>query len=43
MKVMMFAIATKQTEGGPKPTDEALLAMHKFNEELQKLLFEPPH
>lgn len=36
MKVMMFAIATKQTEGGKKPTEEALLAMHKFNEELEK-------
>ena len=36
MKVMMFAIATKQTEAGQKPTEEALLAMHKFNEELEK-------
>jgi hypothetical protein len=36
MKVMMFAIATGQTETGHKPTDEALLAMHEFNEELQK-------
>lgn len=36
MKVMMFAIATKQTEAGQKPTEEALVAMHKFNEELQK-------
>ena len=36
MKVMMFVKATKQTEGGQKPTNEALVAMHKFNEELQK-------
>ena len=37
MKVMMFAKATKQTEAGQTPpTEEALLAMHKFNEELQK-------
>jgi len=36
MKVMMFVIATKQTEASQPPTDEALLAMHNFNEELQK-------
>jgi hypothetical protein len=36
MKVMMFMIATKPPEAGQKPTDEALLAMHEFNEELQK-------
>ena len=36
MKVMMFVMATKQTEAGQKPTNEALLAMHKFNEELEK-------
>jgi hypothetical protein len=37
MKVMMFVKATKQTEAGQTPpTEEALLAMHKFNEELQK-------
>ena len=37
MKVMMFGKATKQTEAGQTPpTEEALLAMHKFNEELQK-------
>jgi hypothetical protein len=36
MKVMMFGMANKQTEGGEKPSDEAMLAMHKFNEELQK-------
>ena len=36
MKVMMFAMATKQPEAGQKPTEEALLAMHEFNEELEK-------
>ena len=36
MKVMMFAIATKQTETGEPPTKEAILAMHQFNEELEK-------
>ena len=36
MKVMMFGKATKQTEAGQMPTEEALLAMHKFNEELEK-------
>ncbi len=36
MKVMMIVKATKQTEAGQKPTAEALAAMHKFNEELQK-------
>ncbi len=37
MKVMMFVKATKQTEAGQTPpTEEALVAMHKFNEELQK-------
>jgi hypothetical protein len=36
MKVMMFGKATKQTEASQPPTEEALLAMHKFNEELQK-------
>ena len=36
MKVMMFVMANKQTEAGQKPTAEALVAMHKFNEELQK-------
>src|SRR4051812_33304241 len=36
MKVMMLAIATKQTEAGKPPTPEAILAMHKFNEELEK-------
>jgi len=36
MKVMIFVIANKHTEAGRKPTEEALLAMHKFNEELEK-------
>jgi len=36
MKVMMFGKATRQTEAGEMPTEEAILAMHKFNEELQK-------
>ena len=35
MKVMMFAIA-RQTEASQPPSEEALLAMHNFNEELQK-------
>ena len=36
MKVMMFGKATRQTEAGQMPTDEAIVAMHEFNEELQK-------
>src|SRR5258708_1517457 len=36
MKVMMFAIATKHTEASRPPTKEAILAMHQFNEELEK-------
>jgi hypothetical protein len=36
MKVMMLAIANEQTESGAPPTKEAILAMHEFNEELQK-------
>jgi hypothetical protein len=36
MKVMLLAIANKQTEAGRPPTKEAILAMHKFNEELEK-------
>lgn len=36
MKVMLFVMATKQSEAGQKPTEEAMLAMHKFNEELQR-------
>lgn len=35
MKVMILAKATKQTEASRPPTEEALLAMHKFNEELE--------
>lgn len=36
MKVMLLAIATKHTEAGRPPTKEAVLAMHQFNEELEK-------
>ena len=36
MWVMIFGKTTKQTEAGQPPTEEAMLAMHKFNEELQK-------
>ena len=36
MKVMLFALASKQTEAARPPTKEAILAMHKFNEELEK-------
>ena len=36
MKVMMFAIGNPKTEAGKPPTKEAILAMHKFNEELEK-------
>lgn len=36
MKVMMFGKATKQTEASQPPTEEALLAIQKFNEELEK-------
>ncbi|MBX3161069.1 MAG: YciI family protein [Deltaproteobacteria bacterium] len=36
MKVMMFVKATKQSEANQPPTKEAILAMHKFNEELEK-------
>ena len=36
MKVMMLGKATKQTEAGQTPTNEALVAMHTFIEELQK-------
>ena len=36
MKVMMFGKATQQTEASQPPTEEALLAMHKFHEELQQ-------
>lgn len=36
MKVMMLMIANPATEGGTPPSPEALLAMHQFNEELEK-------
>ncbi|MBV8761500.1 MAG: YciI family protein [Deltaproteobacteria bacterium] len=36
MKVMLLAIASKHTEAGRPPTKEAVLAMHQFNEELEK-------
>jgi len=36
MKVMMFGKATQQTEASQPPTEEALIAMQKFNEELEK-------
>jgi len=36
MKVMMFGKATKQTEAGQMPTEDAIVAMHKFNEELER-------
>jgi hypothetical protein len=36
MKVMMIVMATKQTEASQPPTNEALVAMHEFNEELRK-------
>ncbi|RKH62813.1 YciI family protein [Corallococcus llansteffanensis] len=36
MKVMMMVKANKQADAGQKPTDEALVAMHHFNEELRK-------
>lgn len=36
MKVMMFGKATKATEEMRPPSEAALVAMHKFNEELQK-------
>ncbi|HMG57806.1 MAG TPA: YciI family protein [Kofleriaceae bacterium] len=32
----MLVKATRQTEASQPPTDEALLAMHTFNEELEK-------
>jgi hypothetical protein len=35
MKVMLFAIANPAAPSRP-PTKEAILAMHKFNEELEK-------
>ena len=36
MKVMIFALANKQTEAAQPPTKEAILAMHAYNEELEK-------
>lgn len=36
MRVMLMVKATRQSEAGQKPTDEALVAMHNFNEELRK-------
>lgn len=36
MKVMMIMKATRQSEAGEPPTEEAILAMHAFNEELEK-------
>jgi hypothetical protein len=36
MKVMIFGKATPQTEASQPPTEEAMLAMHTFNEELEK-------
>jgi hypothetical protein len=36
MKVMMLGKATKRTEASQPPTEEAMVAMHKFNEELEK-------
>jgi hypothetical protein len=35
MKVMMFAVMNPHVEAKP-PTKEAILAMHNFNEELEK-------
>jgi hypothetical protein len=36
MKFMMIVKATKETEAGRMPTNEELVAMDKYNEELQK-------
>jgi hypothetical protein len=36
MKVMMFGIAPRQTEASQPPTEEALLAMHRYHEEMEK-------
>ena len=36
MKVMMLMIGNDKTEASTPPTKEAILAMHAFNEELQK-------
>jgi len=36
MKVMLIGKSTKETEAGQMPTEEAMLAMHAYTEELQK-------
>lgn len=37
MKFMLFVMATKESEAAARvPTNDELLAMHKFNEELEK-------
>jgi hypothetical protein len=36
MKVMLIGKATKETEAGQMPTEEAMVAMHQYTEELQK-------
>jgi len=36
MKFMLIVKATKEMEAAAKPTNEELLAMHKYNEELEK-------
>jgi hypothetical protein len=36
MKVMLLNVATGQPEASKPPTKEAILAMHEFNEELEK-------
>jgi len=36
MKVMLIGKATKETEAGQMPTEEAMVAMHNYTEALQK-------
>ena len=36
MKVMLLAIMNQDSESAPPPTEEAMVAMHEFNEELRK-------
>lgn len=36
MKVMLLAIGTTETAASRPPTKEAIMAMHNFNEELEK-------
>ena len=36
MKVMLIVKGTKETEAGRPPTEAEMVAMHNFNEELQK-------